>query len=34
VLRRLIAKLTGLTLAAWINKQHGRSPLALADFCF
>jgi hypothetical protein len=34
VLSRLIAKLTGLTLAAWINKQHGRSPLALADFSF
>jgi hypothetical protein len=34
VLSRLIAKLTGLTLAAWINKQQGRSPLALADFSF
>ena len=34
VLSRLIAKLTGLTLAAWINKQQGRSPLALADFAF
>jgi hypothetical protein len=34
VLSRVIAKLTGLTLAAWINKQHGRSPLALADFSF
>ena len=31
---RLIAKLTGLTLAAWINQQQGRSPLALADFAF
>lgn len=34
LLSRLIAKLTGLTLAAWINKQQGRSPLALADFSF
>jgi hypothetical protein len=31
---RLIAQLTGLTLAAWINVQHGRSPLALAEFTF
>jgi len=31
---RLIAKLTGLTLAAWVNRQQGRSPLRLADFAF
>ena len=31
---RLIAKLTGLTLAAWVNRQHGHSPLRLADFTF
>jgi hypothetical protein len=31
---RLIAKLTGLTLAGWINHQQGRSPLALAEFAF
>ncbi len=31
---RLIAKLTGLTIAAWINQQQGRSVLALADFSF
>lgn len=34
LLSRLIAKLTGLTIAASINKQQGRSPLALADFSF
>ena len=31
---RLIAKLTGMTVAAWANCQQGRSPLALADFRF
>ena len=31
---RVIAKLTGMTLAAWVNGQQGRSPLALADFSF
>jgi hypothetical protein len=31
---RLIAKLTGMTVAAWVNRQQGRSPLALADFAF
>ena len=31
---RLIAKLTGLTLAAWVNRQQGRSPLCLASFAF
>jgi hypothetical protein len=31
---RLIAKLTGLTLAAWVNRQQGRSPLCLAAFTF
>jgi hypothetical protein len=34
VLSRLIAKLTGLTIAASINKQQGRSPLTLATFSF
>jgi hypothetical protein len=34
VISRLIAKLTGLTLAAWWNQQQGRSPLTLADFSF
>jgi hypothetical protein len=31
---RLLAKLTGLTLAAWANGQRGRAPLLLADFTF
>jgi hypothetical protein len=31
---RLLAKLTGMTVAAWANVQQGRSPLALADFSF
>ena len=31
---RLLAKLTGMTLAAWINRQQGRSPLVLANFTF
>lgn len=31
---RLIAKLTGLALAAWVNVRQGRSPLALAEFTF
>jgi Transposase DDE domain len=34
VISRLIAKLTGMTIAAWFNRKHGRSPLALADFAF
>jgi hypothetical protein len=34
LLSRVIAKLTGLTLAAWVNKLHNRSPLALAHFTF
>lgn len=34
VLRRLIAKLTGMTIAAFFNKQNGRSPLELAEFAF
>ncbi len=33
-LSRVIAKLTGMTLAATVNRQHGRSPLALAEFAF
>ena len=31
---RLIAKLTGMAVAAWVNLQQGRSPLALAGFSF
>jgi len=31
---RLIAQLTGMTLAAAVNRQQGRSPLLLADFSF
>jgi hypothetical protein len=34
LLSRLIAKLTGMTIAAWANVEQGRSPLALADFSF
>lgn len=34
LLSRLIAKLAGMTIAAWFNKQNGRSPLALAGFTF
>jgi hypothetical protein len=34
LISRLIAKLTGLTIAAWFNKQNGRSPLQLANFQF
>ncbi len=33
-LARIIAKLTGMTIAAWFNKQNGRSPLQLAGFTF
>jgi hypothetical protein len=29
---RVIAKLTGMTIAAWINRKNGRSPLELANF--
>jgi hypothetical protein len=34
LLSRLIAKLTGLTLAAFYNQKQGRSPLQLANFTF
>ena len=34
LLSRLIAKLTGLTIAAWFNRKNGRSPLTLAGFKF
>ena len=34
LISRLIAKLTGMTIAAWVNRKQGRSPLALADFSF
>jgi len=31
---RIIAKLTGMTIAAWFNKHNGRTPLQLAGFTF
>jgi hypothetical protein len=34
LISRLIAKLTGMTIAAQINRQNGRSPLVLAGFSF
>jgi hypothetical protein len=34
VLSRTIAKLAGMTIAAFVNKQRGRSPLTLAQFAF
>jgi hypothetical protein len=34
LISRIIAKLTGMTIAAWVNKQNGRSPLTLAGFTF
>ncbi len=34
VLSRLIAKITGLTIAAWHNQRNGRPPLQLAEFQF
>lgn len=34
LISRIIAKLTGLTIAAWFNRQNGRSPLTLASFTF
>jgi hypothetical protein len=34
LISRIIAKLTGMTIAAQFNKQHGRSPLTLAGFKF
>jgi hypothetical protein len=34
LISRLIAKLTGLTIAAYYNKKNGRSPLILAGFTF
>ncbi len=33
-LSRLIAKMTGLTLAAKCNREQGHSPLRLAEFSF
>jgi hypothetical protein len=34
LISRIIAKLTGMTIAAWNNKKQGRSPLELANFTF
>jgi hypothetical protein len=34
LLSRLIAQLTGMTIAAWANVAQGRSPLTLAGFSF
>ncbi len=34
LISRVIAKLTGLTIAAWYNRKNGRSPLSLASFAF
>jgi len=34
LISRVIAKLTGLTIAAWFNRKNGRSPLTLASFTF
>jgi Transposase DDE domain len=34
LISRVIAKLTGMTIAAWFNRQNGRSPLTLASFTF
>jgi hypothetical protein len=34
LMSRLTAKLTALALAAWVNRQRGRTPLALANFSF
>lgn len=34
LLSRLIAKLTGMTMAAWFNRQNARSPLQLVGFTF
>ena len=34
LISRVIAKLTGMTIAAQFNKQNGRSPLTLAGFKF
>ena len=34
MLSRLIAKITGLTIAAWSNQNNGRPPLQLAEFTF
>ena len=34
LISRLIAKLTGMTIAAFYNKKNGRSPLVLAGFTF
>ena len=34
LISRVIAKLTGLTIAAWFNRKKGRSPLTLASFTF
>lgn len=34
ILSRVIAKITGMTLAAFCNKKQGQSPLRLAEFAF
>ena len=34
LLSRVIAKMTGLTLAAFCNRQQGQSPLRMAEFAF
>jgi hypothetical protein len=34
LISRVIAKLTGLTIAAWYNRKNGHSPLTLASFTF
>jgi len=34
ILSRIIAKITGLTLAAKHNREQGHSPLRLAEFSF
>lgn len=34
LLSRLVARLTGLTIAAWFSQKNGRSPLTLAGFTF
>jgi hypothetical protein len=34
ILSRVIAKITGLTLAAKHNREQGHSPLRLAEFSF
>src|SRR5207245_7572616 len=34
LIARVIAKMTGMTIAAWVNKQNNRSPLVLAGFAW